>query len=223
VATSHPPIPEPTTQLPRTSSYIDYSALPYSQVYVHFPPSPTLTSTHVVDPPRLYDRSPIVVAENSCAMPQRGCPGRTYATIDGVGRGAIATGNALALSSRAKFSLAPPSPTRVPPLMPDEHGSGSSSDDSDAISPFPEPIDGLRSFCHALCLPGQHAPTCRAALHTRPSPRDLDPSTQFLPHPHVSSRSSKPSLNMKRQHSSTSRIGSAFVSNWDNSSCLEGF
>lgn len=190
---------------------------------MHFPPSPTLTSTHVVDPPRLYDRSPIVVAENSCAMPQRGCPGRTYATIDGVGRGGIHPGNALALSSSAKFSLAPPSPTRPPPLIPDEHGSGSSSDDSDAISPFPEPVDGLRSFCHALCLPGQHAPACRAAHHARSSPRDIDPPTQFLPHPPVSPRSSKPSFNTKKQHSSHSRVASAFTSSWDTSSCLEGF
>jgi hypothetical protein len=32
----------------------------------------------------LYDRSPIVVTPNSCALPERGCPGRTY-TLDDSG------------------------------------------------------------------------------------------------------------------------------------------
>jgi len=48
---------------------------------VHFPPSPTLTRTYSAYPPSTYDRSPIVVAPNTCALPERGCPGRTY-TLD---------------------------------------------------------------------------------------------------------------------------------------------
>jgi hypothetical protein len=42
---------------------------------VHFPPSTSLTRTFVADS---YDRTPIVVTPNSCALPERGCPGRTY-------------------------------------------------------------------------------------------------------------------------------------------------
>lgn len=48
---------------------------------VHFPPSPTLTRTFSAYSPSAYDRSPIVVSPNSCALPERGCPGRTY-TLD---------------------------------------------------------------------------------------------------------------------------------------------
>ncbi|KAG2145465.1 uncharacterized protein EDB93DRAFT_1251336 [Suillus bovinus] len=48
---------------------------------VHFPPSPALTRTYSAYPPSTYDRSPIVVAPNTCALPERGCPGRTY-TLD---------------------------------------------------------------------------------------------------------------------------------------------
>ncbi|KAG1841558.1 hypothetical protein DFJ58DRAFT_808272 [Suillus subalutaceus] len=48
---------------------------------VHFPPSPALTRTYLAYPPSTYDRSPIVVAPNTCALPERGCPGRTY-TLD---------------------------------------------------------------------------------------------------------------------------------------------
>jgi len=205
VATSHPPIPEPSSQLPRTSSYIDYSALPYSRVYVHFPPSPTLTSTHVVDPPRLYDRSPIIVGENSCAMPQRGCPGRTYATVDGVGRGVASSTNALALSC-SKLSFSSSTPSAIPFLLPDDQGS---SDDSEAISLFPE---GLGAPCHALCSPSQHSPMCRAP-HTLEGVEAAD--RQFIPHLRVSSRSLKPSA--------TKKSSSSFTSAWDTSSCLEGF
>lgn len=45
---------------------------------VHFPPSPTLTRTFLAYSPSAYDRSPIVVPPNACALPARGCPGRTY-------------------------------------------------------------------------------------------------------------------------------------------------
>ena len=45
---------------------------------VHFPPSPTLTRTFSARSPSTYDRSPIVVLPNICALPARGCPGRTY-------------------------------------------------------------------------------------------------------------------------------------------------
>lgn len=164
-----------SAQLPRTSSYIDYSTLPYSQVYVHFPPSPTLTSTHIVDPPRLYDRSPIVVAENSCAMPQRGCPGRTYATVDGVGRGVPTVAPPPSSLTYPKYFI-PAVPSAVPSLISDEPGS--SSDDSDAITPFPELASDRRSQCHPLCSPTQHYSLCRS--NTRLVPREPE-STLFLP------------------------------------------
>ena len=43
---------------------------------VHFPPTPTLTSIALTHSPHAYDRAPIQVAPNSCAMPERGA--RTY-------------------------------------------------------------------------------------------------------------------------------------------------
>ena len=45
---------------------------------VHFPPSPSLTRTFSAHSAAAYDRSPIVVSPNTCALPERGCPGRTY-------------------------------------------------------------------------------------------------------------------------------------------------
>ncbi|ETW86667.1 hypothetical protein HETIRDRAFT_456613 [Heterobasidion irregulare TC 32-1] len=43
---------------------------------VHFPPTPALTSTHLTHSSKHYDRAPIVVAPNACALPERN--GRTY-------------------------------------------------------------------------------------------------------------------------------------------------
>ncbi|KAL6299194.1 hypothetical protein BKA93DRAFT_613291 [Sparassis latifolia] len=50
---------------------------------VHFAPSTELASTHSAYSAAVYDRSPIVVLPNRCALPERGCPGRTYNVGDG--------------------------------------------------------------------------------------------------------------------------------------------
>ncbi|CUA72019.1 hypothetical protein RSOLAG22IIIB_04880 [Rhizoctonia solani] len=97
--------------------------LPYAQTNVHFPTAKRdLVKTRVTHSPASYDRSPIVVAPNSCALPARGCPGRTYAP-DAIGR-----------------SIHPSAPRRrpstpCPGLVPDE---GSSDDSDGLISPPPE-------------------------------------------------------------------------------------
>jgi len=124
---------------------------------VHFPPSPTLTRTYSAYPPSAYDRSPIVVAPNSCALPERGCPGRTY-TLDGERPMSSPTPqkrsqHGIHLHPRAAFNHSSPvklcgvdddgsqrvprrcSPTQ-PPLIPDL---SSESDESDGfISPPPD-------------------------------------------------------------------------------------
>jgi hypothetical protein len=58
----HPSEPKPTVQHPQ----------------VHFPPWPSLARTFSAHSSASYDRSPIIVSPNSCALPERGCPGRTY-------------------------------------------------------------------------------------------------------------------------------------------------
>ncbi|KZT24235.1 hypothetical protein NEOLEDRAFT_1023988, partial [Neolentinus lepideus HHB14362 ss-1] len=39
---------------------------------VHFPPTPTMTSTHPTHSPFTYDRAPIIVSPNVCTLPERG-------------------------------------------------------------------------------------------------------------------------------------------------------
>ncbi|KAI0033808.1 hypothetical protein K488DRAFT_35517, partial [Vararia minispora EC-137] len=50
------------------------SAVP--STHVHFPPTPRLTSTHFTHSPHTYDRAPIAVSVNDCALPERN--ERTY-------------------------------------------------------------------------------------------------------------------------------------------------
>ncbi|KAH9836057.1 uncharacterized protein C8Q71DRAFT_672403, partial [Rhodofomes roseus] len=52
------------------------------QPVVRFPSRPALSKTFSAHSSAQYDRSPIVVQPNTCALPARGCPGRTYSLDD---------------------------------------------------------------------------------------------------------------------------------------------
>ena len=75
--------PRPILKGLPSSSYVSSDAvsspLPFStsstvldSPHVHFPPTPTLTSTEITHSPFIYDRAPIVVTPNTCALPERG-------------------------------------------------------------------------------------------------------------------------------------------------------
>ena len=54
-----------------------------ARIQVHFPTHPlSLVSTHDAYSSVAYDRSPIPITPNACALPERGCPGRTYGVDD---------------------------------------------------------------------------------------------------------------------------------------------
>ena len=103
------------------------------QAVVHFPPSPIISKTFVAHSPSAYDRSPIVVAPNTCALPERGCPGRTY-TLDRNGHRSNEFGGlSLLFDDSASDILLPP------PLIQDS-SSSSSDESSDGLAPLPPPF-----------------------------------------------------------------------------------
>lgn len=57
-----------------TSNPLPFSSCPniIDSPHVHFPPTPTLTSTEITHSSFTYDRAPIVVTPNICALPERG-------------------------------------------------------------------------------------------------------------------------------------------------------
>lgn len=103
---------------------------PSPQNAVHFPPSPSLTRTFSVHSAASYDRSPIVVDANTCALPERGCPGRTYGLDDTPHLRQKAPPSRGHAHPRAWLSTMPP----PPPLMLDL---SSESDESDGLASPP--------------------------------------------------------------------------------------
>ncbi|KIK25242.1 hypothetical protein PISMIDRAFT_677509 [Pisolithus microcarpus 441] len=129
---------------------------------VHFPPSPALTRVYAAHPSSAYDRSPIVVSPNTCALPERGCPGRTYTLEDECAARSAPSkrrpSNGNHFHPRAVSNPISTSPTRSigddhtrnpprtspftpPPLIPDL---SSESDESDSfVTPFDTPNTSL--------------------------------------------------------------------------------
>ncbi|KAG6812014.1 hypothetical protein H0H92_004743 [Tricholoma furcatifolium] len=164
---------------------------------VHFPPSPSLTThTFVAYSAAYYDRSPIEVSPNSCALPERGCPGRTY-TLDEQQPGGRARYHASrGLHPRAmqrqiedvERSMACSS--ALPPLIPDL---SSESDESDSFaSPPTDTYPPSSKHVLGLILPQDR--------FSDYSSYDVDPyvspitsaALAFLPHPPSSPSSRSP-------------------------------
>ncbi|KAA1477565.1 hypothetical protein DENSPDRAFT_749309, partial [Dentipellis sp. KUC8613] len=140
---------------------------------VRFPPSPTLTRTFTAHSAATYDRSPIVVLPNTCALPARGCPGRTY--LPGDPPHSPNSEKKRALKNKGK-SMHPraveqpvPTPSAIPSLVPDV--SSSESDESDGFTS--PPPHSPASFV----IPKSSAPMTPAALADA-----LDSNLSFLPH-----------------------------------------
>ncbi|EGO31237.1 hypothetical protein SERLADRAFT_377105, partial [Serpula lacrymans var. lacrymans S7.9] len=98
--------------------------------HVHFPPTPALVSTHSTHSPTSYDRTSIVVAPNSCALPDR--HDRVYAPSP---ESLLQTEVKGSYFHPRAFEACEPEPSeyipshlRPPPLIPD---TSSESDESD--------------------------------------------------------------------------------------------
>lgn len=100
---------------------------------VHFPPTHGLCQTHLTHSPAIYDRAPIVVVPNACALPKRN--ERTYTPTSEPPsspkkrrpRHAALHPQAFASSANANVT----SSSEVPSLVHDSSGSSSSSSESD--------------------------------------------------------------------------------------------
>jgi len=112
----------------KTDSY-DTQGYPSRTHGVHFPPSPA-TRTYSAYSAAAYDRSPIVVAPNSCALPERG--GRTYTLDESQPRRGISFARDFHPRALAFASSRPAVPQLIPDLS-------SESEESDGWSAPPAP------------------------------------------------------------------------------------
>lgn len=125
---------------------------------VHFPPTPSLSRTYSAHPPSEYDRTPIVVTANTCALPERG--GRTITDDDAPPTPTPACKRRLVGDVHPR-ALGPCSTSSLPQLIPDM--TTSESEESDGLTSPPE-------FQNAI------------AARELPS-LDLAAALAFLPHP----------------------------------------
>lgn len=169
--TGHPP--NPILKRARTV-HEDYDPFPHLlNPSVHFPPSPSLTRTFSAHSATQYDRTPIQVAPNACALPARGCPGRTYydSSAASNGRGGSLHPRALAAYEAQKQQLedegdddddeeAERTPTRtspyiplpVPPPIPNAHPSHASPYAATAY-PYSTPFSSPATYGYHTAQP----------------------------------------------------------------------
>lgn len=198
---------------------------PNTPLAVHFPPSPSLTThTFATHSRTAYDRSPIVVSPNSCALPERGCPGRTYMLDEASTptpmmpkRGHPYGGRdlhprAIALNA-ARQQQEDAGRSLLPPLIPDL---SSESDESDGFaSPPLEPsYHPQSSYMYGLAIPQDKFTSVDIDMY---GPGSFSSSAlSFLPHPPSSPTrynhelspydeplSSKPKRRRERKHDSS--------------------
>jgi len=145
----------PKPILKRSASEPAHKAEPYhTQGYpnraqgVRFPPSPA-TCTYSAYSAAAYDRSPIVVTPNNCALPERG--GRTYTLDESQTRRGISFARDYHPRALAFASFRP----ALPQLIPDVSSSESDERESDeSDSWFAPPISSTTSFgVHGLAGP----------------------------------------------------------------------
>lgn len=187
--------PRPILKRPHSNATHHHGSHHGPHYAVHFPPSPSLTThTFSVYSASAYDRSPIIVSPNSCALPERG--GRTYGLDDDpatsltpsqrghyYGSGDLHP-RAFSAASRSisQFSDS----TYPPPLIPDL---SSESEESDGVaSPHLDSTHVPTSqHLHGLAIPHDKYNTFDGSYVTSSS------ALSFLPHPpSPPSRSSYP-------------------------------
>jgi len=154
---------------------------PLDSPHVHFPPTPTLTSIHPTHSQYTYDRAPIVVSPNMCALPERG--GRMYSPQTSpellhsihytTPKGGYFHPRAFEACEREMIDEGTAS--NPPTLIPDLSASSSSevSDDPEVYCPALPPIP-----TRSTSTPDFTYPFSQSHL-----PKEISAALSFLPHP----------------------------------------
>lgn len=186
---------------------------PPNSPHVHFPPTPTLTSTHTTHSPFAYDRAPIVVSPNICALPERG--GRVYSPQTSPvfthkpPKGCYFHPRAFEACEREVLDERFNTPLLIPDLS--SSSSSETSDDSEVDNNPPAPS----SIPLISIGPSQDFTYPLSQSH---SPEQLAAALSFLPHP--------PSVRKDRRKPKKQGTGDCFQSVTSELSiegCLGGF
>jgi hypothetical protein len=198
---------------------------------VHFPPTPVLCQTHLTHSAATYDRAPIVVLPNACALPERNgrtytpsnesCAARkrrsTHAAAQGATLHPQALAAAAAASSNPKTSVSDPA-GRMPSLVPDL-SSCSESDESDISSTPPVPTHFPSTGLHYHHQYHHHHHHHHAPISIVVD-GNADPATALAFLPHANERE-KPRSRSKAHGTRTARKSEFALPDLDG--CLGGF
>ncbi|KAJ7650002.1 hypothetical protein FB45DRAFT_858924 [Roridomyces roridus] len=135
--------------------------------HVHFPSTP-LTFTGNTHSPGSYDRAPIVVSPNSCALPERG--GRVY-------RPTAPKGSYFHPRAYEACEAEPMPRTAVPGLLPDTSETDDASDEcaSPPLSAAEPPV--------AIRMPAMGTPYYPTPIPSTHSQSEFNHALSFLPYP----------------------------------------
>jgi len=193
--------------------------------HVHFPPTPTLTSIETTHSSLSYNREPIDIAPNPCALPERGCRVLTANTESAREMKAkVIHGQYFPFCPPRDLEPEPeplpPAAMDVPALVHDSYLSSSESDDFDDLiyhDPKHIPPISLHFSRHAL----------RNPIPRTHSQEQIDNALSFLPYP-PSPEKSKRRRSASRPRAVDSRSAlrtapSAFATSPVDGGCLGGF
>ncbi|KAJ7508430.1 hypothetical protein B0H11DRAFT_27805 [Mycena galericulata] len=216
-------LPEPDLSKPGLPESAFSNPLPFAACssrvifspHVHFPSTPGLTFTGATHSPGSYDRAPIAVSPNSCALPERG--GRVYRSSS------VPPPKGSYFHPRAFEACEAEPPVAVPALLPSDVSSETDEWDECASPPqsvSPEPRVAVR-------MPVQGTPYYPTPIPSTHSQEEFDHALSFLPYPPVPMH-----LPEKRRNSSIPRyrerprrsMDSGFTGlGADSDGCLGGF
>ena len=177
---------------------------------VHFPPSPRLSTFQFTHSPQLYDRSPLIVQPNACALPARG--DRVYLVED---YDSTSQDDIIRDSIPLRDGHSPLYPHSLDYSSSSTHTESDESDGS--LSTPPDPTNLSTTPLIATHPPDILGPS----LSRRYSGGDV---LAFLPHPPSPPRSKRPKRGLKSgRHSFNCAFGEDSFSTPVFEGCLGGF
>ncbi|KAF9786701.1 hypothetical protein BJ322DRAFT_1051460 [Thelephora terrestris] len=183
---------------------------------VHFPPSPRLSTFQLTYSPHLYDRSPLVVQPNVCALPGRG--ERVYveedndnATQDDIIRDSIPLRDGY-------LPLEHPLESVTYPHSLDYSSSSSNTESDESDSSLSTPPDPTNPGATPL-IASHPFDLLGPSLSRRRSDSDM---FGFLPHPPNSEKPKRSKRSSRRTYSDTHLLGSTFSETSFSTPAFEG-
>jgi len=182
---------------------------------VHFPPTPCLSTFQFTHSPQLYDRSPLIVQPNVCALPGRGERVYLVEDCDSALQDDIIHDSIPLRDDRFQYDR--PHEATYPPNL--EYSSSSTQPESDeSEGPVLTPPDP--SNFSATALIATHPPDLLGpSLTRRRSDGDV---LSFLPHPPSSEKPKRPKRTLKRTYSEKRLFGCTFSEDSFSTPAFEG-